>query len=68
VREDAALEPGFRLFTWIGDRHRRGVEVFRNLVSPSQPVVELPSLEAEPTDLISLDALSRLVDTRLAQD
>jgi anion-transporting ArsA/GET3 family ATPase len=65
--DDPALAEGLRLFSWMADRHRRGVQVFRNLLSAPRAVVDLPLLESEPTDLVSLDALSRLVEERLAE-
>lgn len=65
--DDPALAEGLRLFSWMAERHRLGVQVFRNLLPPPQAVIDLPLLESEPTDLDSLDALSRLIETRLAE-
>jgi anion-transporting ArsA/GET3 family ATPase len=62
----STLREGLDLFAWIGNRHERGVRIFRDLLPSPQAVLELPSLETEPTDLPSLDALSRLMDERLA--
>lgn len=64
---DPALKDGLDLFAWIARRDQGGVRAFRNLMSPPQTVLELPALEREPTDLPSLDALSRLVADHLAQ-
>jgi anion-transporting ArsA/GET3 family ATPase len=64
--DDPALADGLRLFSWMADRHRRGVQVFRHLLPPPQAVIDLPLMESEPTDLASLDALSRLIDDRFA--
>lgn len=65
-RADPALDDGLRLFSWMADRHQQGVRVFRDLLPPPQAVVEVPLLDAEPTDLPSLDALSQLLDGHLA--
>ena len=56
---------GRRLLEWLGHRDREGVEELRDLVGDSHPVVELPLLEDEPTDLESLSALGRLFEARL---
>ncbi len=67
ARADPALGDGLELFAWVSNRDQRGIQAFRDLLSPPRPVLDLPALEEEPTDLASLDALSRLLEDRLAQ-
>lgn len=62
---EPAVRDGLALLAWIAERHRQGVRLFRELLPPPHVVVDLPLLEREPTDLASLDALSRLVEARL---
>ncbi len=62
---DAAVA-GLRLFSWMASRHEHGVRVFRDLLPSPQAVLDLPLLETEPTDLASLDGLSRMMADRLA--
>lgn len=66
VARNPALAEGVRLFSWIAERHREGVRVFRDLLPPPQTVVDLPLLNSEPTDLASVDALSRTIEQRFA--
>jgi anion-transporting ArsA/GET3 family ATPase len=61
---DTASE-GRRLLEWLGRRDREGVAELRDLVGASHPVVELPMMEDEPTDLAALSALGRLLEERL---
>lgn len=61
---DTASE-GRRLLEWLGRRDREGVAELRDLVGASHPVIELPMLEDEPTDLRSLSSLGRLLEERL---
>ncbi|MEE8523662.1 MAG: ArsA-related P-loop ATPase [Thermoanaerobaculia bacterium] len=57
---DAAVEDGGRrLFHWLGERHRRGFEELRTLMSPDQTLVALPLTPDELTDLESLTAFGR---------
>lgn len=58
-------EDGRALVAWLGDRDHRGVAALRDLL-PTQPLVELPLLPAEPVDLRSLAALGRRLQDRLA--
>lgn len=50
-------DAGQQLFHWLGERHRRGLGQLRDLVGPQQPVVPLPLVPDEPTDLESLAAV-----------
>jgi anion-transporting ArsA/GET3 family ATPase len=56
---------GRRLLSWLGRRDHEGVAELRDLVGPSHPVIEIPLLPDEPTDLESLAALGALFETRL---
>jgi anion-transporting ArsA/GET3 family ATPase len=56
---------GRRLLEWLGRRDREGVAELRDLVGASHPVIELPMMEDEPTDLAALSALGRLLEQRL---
>jgi anion-transporting ArsA/GET3 family ATPase len=57
---------GWELLTWLGERDHRGLAELATLVSHEQPVVDIPLLPGEPTDLPSLESLGRLVESRLA--
>jgi anion-transporting ArsA/GET3 family ATPase len=57
--EDPELESkseGHRLLAWLGRRDHEAVAELRDLVGDSHPVVEIPLLPDEPTDLKSLRA------------
>jgi anion-transporting ArsA/GET3 family ATPase len=56
---------GHRLLAWLGRRDRRGVEELRSLLGGSHPLVDLPLLPDEPTDLASLTALGEAFTSRL---
>jgi anion-transporting ArsA/GET3 family ATPase len=62
LRGDSA---GHRLLQWLGRRDHHGVAELRDLVGSSHPVVEIPLLPDEPTDLESLRALGELFEERL---
>jgi hypothetical protein len=62
LRGDSA---GHRLLQWLGRRDHQGVAELRDLVGSSHPVVEIPLLPDEPTDLESLRALGELFEERL---
>jgi len=51
--------------SWLGRRDHEGVAELRDLVGDSHPVVEIPLLPDEPTDLESLAALGGLFESRL---
>ncbi len=48
---------GRRLFAWLGEQDRRGVESLRALLAGTQPVVPLPLQANEPTNLEALESL-----------
>jgi hypothetical protein len=56
---------GRHLLAWLGERDRRSVAELRSLLGGSHPLVELPLLEGEPTDLAALAALGELFQERL---
>jgi anion-transporting ArsA/GET3 family ATPase len=58
---------GWELLAWLGDRDRRGLVELAKLVSREQPLVDIPLLPDEPTDLPALEALGRQFEERLAQ-
>jgi anion-transporting ArsA/GET3 family ATPase len=58
---------GWELLSWLGERDHRGLAELAALVSPGQPVIDVPLLPGEPTDLPSLEDLGRLVEERLAE-
>ena len=58
---------GHRLMEWLGRRDHQGVADLRDLVDASHPVIEIPLLPDEPTDLKSLDALGGLFERGLEE-
>jgi anion-transporting ArsA/GET3 family ATPase len=58
---------GWELLTWAGERDRRGLVELAKLLSREQPLVDLPLMPDEPTDLPSLEALGRQLDSRLCE-
>ena len=63
VRDTA--RSGRRLLAWLGERDNEGVAELRDLVGDSHPVVEIPLMPDEPTDLESLAALGEIFEKRL---
>ena len=58
---------GWELLTWAGERDRHGLVELAKLLSREQPLVDLPLMPDEPTDLPSLEALGRQLDSRLCE-
>lgn len=56
---------GRRLLAWLGRHDHDAVAELRDLVGSSHPVVEIPLLPDEPTDLESLKTLAELFESRL---
>ena len=50
---------GAALLSWLGQRDQKGLTALRQLLNPSQPLVALPLLPEEPTDLAALAALGQ---------
>jgi anion-transporting ArsA/GET3 family ATPase len=65
--ESESKSEGHRLLGWLGRRDHEAVSELRDLVGTSHPVVEIPLLADEPTDLKSLQALAEMFETRLAE-
>jgi anion-transporting ArsA/GET3 family ATPase len=63
---DPCRPSGWDLLAWLGERDHRGLGELAALVSRDQPVLDVPLLPGEPTDLASLAALGELVQGRLA--
>ncbi len=64
---DPCRPSGWELLAWAGERDRRGLIELAKLLSREQPLVDLPLLPEEPTDLTSLEALGRQLDGRLGE-
>jgi anion-transporting ArsA/GET3 family ATPase len=62
---DPCRPTGWDLLSWLGERDRRGLAELAALVPREQPLVDIPLLPGEPTDLPSLEALGQLVEERL---
>jgi anion-transporting ArsA/GET3 family ATPase len=58
---------GWELLSWAGERDRRGLVELAKLLSREQPLVDVPLLPEEPTDLPSLERLGRQLEGRLAE-
>ena len=59
---------GRHLLAWLGERDRQGVQELRSLLAASHPVVELPLLDDEPTDLAALADLGELFRSKLGDE
>jgi anion-transporting ArsA/GET3 family ATPase len=62
---DPCQPDGLELLTWLGERDRRGLTGLAALL-PGRPLVALPLLAEEPTDLPALAALGEDLERRLA--
>ncbi|HOC44083.1 MAG TPA: ArsA-related P-loop ATPase [Thermoanaerobaculales bacterium] len=60
-----AAGDGRALLRWLGERDRASVAELRSLLGGSHPLVEVPLLPDEPTDLESLAALGGVLGERL---
>jgi anion-transporting ArsA/GET3 family ATPase len=58
-------EEGLRLLGFLAEHDRRGVAALRGLLSPGEPLVELPLLPEPPTSLAGLGALGAVLRERL---
>lgn len=54
-----AGDAGRRLFHWLGQRHGRALDELRRRLTAERPVVALPLVPHQPTDLDSLAAFGR---------
>lgn len=64
---DPCQPSGWELLSWLGERDQKGLAEMASLLSREQPVIDVPLMPGEPTDLASLEALGRTVDERLTQ-
>jgi anion-transporting ArsA/GET3 family ATPase len=64
---DPCHPTGWELLTWLGERDRKGLVELASLLANDQPVIDLPLMPEEPTDLPSLEALGRTVEGRLVE-
>lgn len=67
VSGDPCRPTGWELLSWLGERDQKGLAELASLLARDQPVIDVPLLSAEPTDLPSLEALGRTVEGRLAE-
>jgi len=58
---------GLALFHWLGERDARGFEELGQLVGEDHPLVGLPLLENEPSNLETLQQLARQFGDRVQQ-
>ncbi|HEX6902293.1 MAG TPA: ArsA-related P-loop ATPase [Thermoanaerobaculia bacterium] len=58
---------GWDLLTWAGERDRKGLVELAKLLSREQPLVDVPLMPDEPTDLASLEALGNVFVSRLSE-
>lgn len=63
---DPCRPTGWELLSWLGERDRKGLAEMAKLLDRDQPLVDIPLLPEEPTDLESLERLGRTVEERLA--
>ena len=64
---DPCRPSGWELLCWAGERDRKGLVELAKLFSREQPLVDLPLMPDEPTDLASLEGLGRQLQGRLAE-
>jgi anion-transporting ArsA/GET3 family ATPase len=62
---DGAQPDGRELLRWLGERDRESVAQLRSLLGGSHPLIEIPVLPGEPTDLESLSELGEMLGMRL---
>ena len=58
---------GRQLLAWLGERDAQGFERLASLVEEDQPLVGIPLLPSEPSDLASLRDLGTMFLSRLAE-
>lgn len=63
---DPCRPTGWELFSWLGERDRHGLVELAKLLDREQPLIDIPLLPEEPTDLASLESLGKTVQQRLA--
>jgi anion-transporting ArsA/GET3 family ATPase len=65
---DPCRVDGRELLAWLGRRDRRGLDQLTGLLGERQPLVSLPLLPDEPTDLASLEAIGEDLLGRLGRE
>ncbi|MFL6292381.1 MAG: ArsA family ATPase [Thermoanaerobaculia bacterium] len=63
---DPCRPTGWELLSWLGERDRKGLVELTKLLGREQPLIDIPLLPEEPTDLASLESLGETVQERLA--
>jgi len=63
---DPCRPTGWELLSWLGERDRKGLVELAKLLNREQPLIDIPLLPEEPTDLASLESLGKTVQERLA--
>jgi anion-transporting ArsA/GET3 family ATPase len=63
---DPCRPDGRRLLSWLGERDRHGLFELASLIGDGEPLVALPLLPDEPTDLPALEAIGEDLLARLA--
>jgi anion-transporting ArsA/GET3 family ATPase len=63
---DPCRPTGWELLSWLGERDRKGLVELAKLLNRDQPLIDIPLLPEEPTDLASLESLGKTVQERLA--
>jgi len=64
---DPCCPTGWELLTRLGERDQKGLVELASLLANDQPVIDVPLLPEEPTDLASLEALGRTLAERLRE-
>ena len=64
---DSCHPTGWELLTWAGEKDRKGLVELAKLLSREQPLVDVPLMPDEPTDLVSLEALGKTFESRLSE-
>jgi anion-transporting ArsA/GET3 family ATPase len=62
---DPCRPDGLHLLAWLGQRDRRGLEGLAGLLGQGRPLVAVPLLHDEPTDLPALEAIGEDLVARL---
>ena len=63
----AELQSGRQLLAWLGERDARGFQRLGSLIEDDQPLLGIPLLAAEPSDLQSLLRFGETVEKRLGR-
>jgi len=61
--KNAAVEEGVALLEWLARREAEGIAALEDLLSGSHPVIRIPLLEEEPTNLDALAVLGEMISS-----